>query len=217
MREPTPAALLRWWRALEPTLQSMCLKRTSVAIPVLESFDVPREQRTYRNVPVTSWHCSLCHRDAGHDDMRGIVHTWRRWNDKADCPLIRLHLKIREGEHQAHPRRARAPLADRVHELGESYIGIGHAFEATFWAALRAHQWRDSDESSGTRALSWAAFHIAQSCLVWMEPNRLAMREWAAYWRTCGDEPHGAGIDRYMRQAVDMYQEAALTLTALAA
>lgn len=216
MADPTPEVLLLWWRQLEPKLRAMCLKRTENATFYVHDQSVPDSQ--LRAVSGTAaYECTLCMGDSWDDDPRGILHTWHGKRHDADCPLVRLHLKIRAAYHPSGHKRAQAALADALQRLAEEYALIGHGYEAKFWRALDAHDWRDSAESAGLRRPAWAAFHVAQICAVWTEPTRTDIGANARYLRSCGHWPHGTGLEDYQRRVVDLYAEAATRLEALLA
>src|SRR5262249_19130402 len=167
MANPTPANLLQWWRELEPTLRATCLQRGQREVLIYDR-SVGADAGNWRRISVPGWFCTLCQAASWDDDPRGIAHDWRsQWGrqNHADCPLLRLHLKIRAGAHQATPLpQPQAALADELQRLSDHHGQIGLNFEAKFFSALDAHHWRDSAASAGLGRVRWAACQIAQFC-----------------------------------------------------
>lgn len=207
MQDATPDALLHWWRTLEPTLRATCLKREENINTLIYDRSVPGTHT--RTVTTTTYSCTLCTGSSWNDDPRGILHVWRGNGNRADCPLVRLHLKIREGARQTQPQQSEPPLASELQRLSEHYVSIGETFEGRFWDALAQHNWRDSAESAGVRRPAWAAFHIAQLCGVWIEPTHQDVDAYMRYLRSERAWPFGTGIQGYQKIVVDMYREAA--------
>lgn len=59
------------------------------------------------------------------------------------------------------------------------------------------------------------AYYITGSCLVWIEPKRKHIHNWAVFLRGCGDWPYDIGMLTCQRQIKDMFVEAADMLEVL--
>lgn len=203
MRDPTPDVLLAWWRKLEPVMRRTCLRRgegTTVYI-----YDPTVAGHHGRTVHVARYGCTRCMGGSWSDDSRGILHRWKRQGDKADCPLLRLHVQVREAEHAAQPNRLALLLASQLEEIADQFLNWGQASDVRFWDALADAGWRDSLESAGQGRIAFAAFHIAQICAVWIDPTPQSIQEYAGYLRSEGTWPHSGAQAQLQRRIKDAY------------
>ena len=203
MRDPTPDALLAWWRGLEPVMHRTCLRR--VEGPLSAFYDPTVPGHHIRTVYGASYECTRCRGRSWSDDPRGILHRWKRQGDKADCPLLRLHLQVREAERAAQTNRLALLLTSQLEEIADQFLNWGRTSDSRFWDALADVGWRDSLESAEQAHLNFAAFHIAQTCAVWIDPMPQSIQEYAHYLRGEGAWPHSGAQAALQQRIRDAY------------
>lgn len=207
MRNPTPDNLLRWWRKLEPVLHRTSITRKdNVVVTTFDATFSNAEPFRFEKSRVVS--CTLCKCGARGADPRGIPHAWTRMGSRVDCPMLRLHLMIREADGLERPDHPANSLLAELQRTGEHFACVGDEEDAQAVSG-------DNIARGGHGIVAKAAYHIAQLCAVWTEPTAGSIQLSAQYLRAGGNWQWSKGQGKYFKRIRALYLDAAERLDAL--